>query len=385
MNTKTHSRISFGGALATALAFALAIPAFAQDRAESDRAAAAVERAETEAERGATREQLDAARRELAEAARKLAALQRELAEADGASHFVWHSHEDGEGFAPEVDVQRIRTRIHEAMTGMPPRIGVLLGPADDEGGYRIVGVTPGGGAEEAGIRTDDVLVAIDGNEIETSRPGSVRELMARVEAGDVVEVTVRRDGEPRTFEVETRSMGEDVKVLVERFAPEDFLADFGERLEREIVIHAPDGARPPMPPLPPLPPRMSALGHNSDLVTNHDGLADYFGTGEGVLVLRIAEDNAFGLLAGDVVLQVDGQDVARPVDLGRQLMGREVGDRVTLTVMRAGTRMELAGEIPERAEHRVNERSIGLHAPTAPPAPAAPDRPAPPAPVRPL
>jgi S1-C subfamily serine protease len=81
-------------------------------------------------------------------------------------------------------------------------------------------------------------------------------------------------------------------------------------------------------------------------MISNHAGLAGYFGTAEGVVVLRIDPENPLRLQDGDVVLSIDGESVSRPVEIGRVLLGRG-GDTVSLEVMRAGERITIDAELP--------------------------------------
>ena len=68
--------------------------------------------------------------------------------------------------------------------------------------------------------------------------------------------------------------------------------------------------------------------------------LADYFGVPSGVLVTEVVEDSAAwkaGLAAGDVLLDLDGHDVAHEKDSQEILTQHEAGDVVDVTVQRQG------------------------------------------------
>ena len=75
--------------------------------------------------------------------------------------------------------------------------------------GVKIVGVTPGSAADEAGLRTGDIITAINDESMsaETSTEANRRVLdfMAGVEEGDILEVEYLRDGKVGTVEVEPR------------------------------------------------------------------------------------------------------------------------------------------------------------------------------------
>lgn len=308
------------------------------------------------------RSELNEARTELAAAARRMAEIQRKLGGADAVAGL-----ED----LGEVDVERIRIKAGEALerlTAMPPRIGVLL-ESDDDDATRVVGLTPGGGAEKAGIRIGDVIVSVNGVDVRGKGGAGIREALEGVEAGETVEVVVQRgDGtEERTLGVETSSVQRDVRFLVHRL---------GDAPEAFAHLRALEGGDLPGLPAPPLPPRFTALGADTDLIGNHDGLQDYFGTGDGVIVLRIDDDNPLGLQDGDVILTLDREAVNSPVDLARQLMRRVAGESVSLEVMRKGVLIEVGGEIPERSGPFGHVGRLHFRMPGAPRPPA--ERPTP-------
>src|SRR5918993_650642 len=78
------------------------------------------------------------------------------------------------------------------------PYLGIK-GDATSEG-QSVVEVTEDGPSAAAGIEPGDVITAFDGEEI--SLKNSLLDLLFEREPGDVVTVTVERDGAPQTFEV---------------------------------------------------------------------------------------------------------------------------------------------------------------------------------------
>lgn len=328
--------------LITALLMGAALAAQAQP---GDTAQASAEEA---AERDALREELAAARREVAEAARRLARIQRELADVDvEAMRFDrLEALEELEDLDVEMSGmgERIRREVVRGLRMTRPRLGLLLGGADNAN--EIVGVTPGSGAEKAGIESGDRLVSINGQEVDASEPGSLRSATQGIEPGESVPVEVERGGERLSFDVTASSPARDFRVLTHdlRGPPTPPGPPGAPRVDREIFVV--EGNR-PLPPEVPMPPRLAGLGRHSDMISNHAGLESYFGTAEGVVVLRIDADNPLGLEDGDVVLGIDGEAVSRPVEIGRALMGR-AGQTVTLDVMRAGERISLEAALPE-------------------------------------
>jgi S1-C subfamily serine protease len=65
--------------------------------------------------------------------------------------------------------------------------------------GVRVQQVMPGSAAEEAGIETGDVILAIDGERVSDLR--SFSGLLKQRSPGDAVEVTVERSGEKMILE----------------------------------------------------------------------------------------------------------------------------------------------------------------------------------------
>lgn len=236
-----------------------------------------------------------------------------------------------------EVDRIRFNHRGHL----MRPRLGVLLGSAEDNRDV-VVGLTPGSGAESAGIQPGDRLIAIAGEAVDPEDPDSLRRPLETVEPGDAVPVEIEREGELMTLEVEVSSTMPGKRYFERRFSRD------GEE-KTEIMIIDPEGfPEPPRPPRPlHIPPRLVGLGPHSDTISNHAGLEPYFGTAEGVVVLRIDADNVLLLQDGDVVLSINGEKVSRPVDIGRALMVRR-GDTIILEVMRDGKRVTLDAKLPE-------------------------------------
>jgi S1-C subfamily serine protease len=63
----------------------------------------------------------------------------------------------------------------------------------DELSGVRIVGVSPGGAADKAGLKEEDVIVGVDGKEVKTT--SQLQELIARRRPGDDVAIDFKRKG----------------------------------------------------------------------------------------------------------------------------------------------------------------------------------------------
>jgi putative serine protease PepD len=126
-------------------------------------------------------------------------------------------------GFAIAIDrAKPIIDRIQDGggeITPDTPRLGVTtvgvetiedevreqFGITADEGAF-VYDVLAGSGAEAAGLRPGDVIVAVDGEGVTSNE--RLGELIAEHEAGDQIEVTIERDGEEQTVTAELGRQG---------------------------------------------------------------------------------------------------------------------------------------------------------------------------------
>lgn len=224
--------------------------------------------------------------------------------------------------------LQEIAGRARRAMLGIS--IGPVGGPEAREDGVRILGVTPGGPAAKAGLRSDDVLVAIDGRALDWSDERSpvekLQETLRAAEPGSELELEYRRGGETARVSVETRPWSQ--------------------------VLFDPEALRGMVPPDTPGAPvflrrMMIDTWGDMELVTLSPGLGDYFGVDEGVLVVRAPADPVLGLRDGDVIVDIAGRRPADPGHVVRILRSYAPGERLVMTVVRQGQRQTLEADIP--------------------------------------
>ena len=76
----------------------------------------------------------------------------------------------------------------------------------DAEEGAFVYDVLPGSGAEAAGIRPGDVIVAVDGEAVTSNE--RLGELIGGREPGDAIEVRIEREGEEQTLTAEVGRQG---------------------------------------------------------------------------------------------------------------------------------------------------------------------------------
>lgn len=357
------------------------------DSAELARQSAEARRA-TSIELARQREELSRTHRELRRASQEVARAHRELTLAED---------------------QRIRTRTINL--GDRAMMGVILGE-ETRDGIKIIGVSPDGPAERAGIKTGDILTSLRGESLTPSADKPPREtiyeIMSEVGDGEEISVGVLRDDEHLDFMIkpekrEPASWASYIRlpdpvvapippdaasaihvsphVLIEQIAvpPIDTAViaaearALAEELESfQIVIQGEDGE-----------PMEFSYGHEidpSDFVFDteafseigsmamdearfwfgsgailgiqfadmNEGLAGYFDTENGVLVLDAPDDNAFGLMPGDVVLRVGENDINGTSDFVRALRNHETGEEVQVSIKRNKRDVSFGVVIPE-------------------------------------
>ncbi|PEN05102.1 serine protease [Longimonas halophila] len=116
-----------------------------------------------------------------------------------------------GVGFAiPSNTVQRVTNQLIETGRVERARLGVEYRPASQSlirseglprGTAQIGGVMEGTAAEEANLQPGDLITAIDGEELDDAL--QISNIIGAKQPGDVVELTINREGETMTVEVE--------------------------------------------------------------------------------------------------------------------------------------------------------------------------------------
>lgn len=369
-------------AAAIACALALVSGAFAQTREADEKA-------------------LQAAQAELEQAARRVSELSRRLGVPER---------------APLVIERRVARK---------PVLGVVLAP-DAQRGVLVGGVTPGSGAQQAGLRSGDRIVALDGKAVsgadEQARLEQARTALADLDPKRPVTVEYERDGKRATAKVTPRigerafvvpdargmRLGGAVRILEGEQGRMEIEADSvtvagaadGVR-ERRIIRHDIRGtdtgdieefelaSAPGVVPgvhreiirLGPgggcrgdaceMPLIAEAMRWNGLNLASVDGqLGRYFGTDRGVLVL--STPTSLGeLQAGDVIRTIDGKPVATPREAMTLLRARPADSTATIGYLR--DRREASARI------RVPKASPLRMPPAPPPPPAPPVPPAPP------
>jgi hypothetical protein len=238
------------------------------------------------------------------------------------------------------------------SMGGNHGRIGVLVNTvadsSSDKYGARIDGVTPGGPADKAGLKSGDIITKFNGTSLlrasssnddeDESRPGTrLIELAHQLDPGDTVRVEYRRGSDTRSA------------TLVADEGSSFMMGDMGPMVR--------DFEMPKMP-------GMMMMGDGDgmafcfgdawcdlDLVTINADLGDYFGTKDGVLVIKAPTDSGLPLKSGDVILSIGGRKPTSPAHAMRILRSYDTGESVSIEIMRHQKRQTLSWTVPE-ADH---------------------------------
>jgi C-terminal processing protease CtpA/Prc len=207
--------------------------------------------------------------------------------------------------------------------------------------GVRVISVSPGGPAEAAGVRANDVVTSLNGTPLkgDGTQPAA-RQLLA-----------ILHDAKPgESLPIEFRREGKLVKARVLPGAP----APSSERLEDLMLPGMPPGhafagpdGRPAMHEMEVHMFRHEGGFGGTELAELSPGLGSYFGTDKGLLVVRAPADGRFKLQDGDVLLDIDGR-VPASVGHALQILGSyHAGEKVRLHLMRQKQKLELAIEVP--------------------------------------
>jgi S1-C subfamily serine protease len=314
--TTHHSAGRWLGAVVLFALFVSAAPAATDDDA-------------TEKSRAENRQKLEAAQKRLDEAAREVANLSMSMSD-----EVIGHA----------MPFSDMGTRAVLGLT-------VPAGRRDTrDDGAEVLSVSPGGGAADAGLRTGDVLMEINGKSLKRSGdqgPGDkVRAAMREIDPDEKVTVKYLRDGKTATATVVAK-------------APSNRMFNF----------HMP----------PPMAGRMAGpwphfafmradgLFGQAELVSLTPKLGQYFGTEKGLLVVRAPSDTRLKLEEGDVILDIDGRVPSSPSHALQILTSYEGGEKLKLNVLRMKKRIAFDVTIPDDGPER-GFRS----APPVPPVPSA-------------
>jgi PDZ domain len=224
------------------------------------------------------------------------------------------------------------------------PMLGVTIGAGEEEGpveGVTIQGVTPGSASSEAGLRSGDVITAVNGEtlsaETDAQANRKLLDFMEGIESGDVLDVEYLRDGKEATVSVEPRP------------GTASPLAFRGNG-SWNVPLLAPGTP--------------AAPGHgwfgfylggggwgDMEMVSLTEELGRYFGTDSGLLVVRAPADEALQLEDGDVIQRIDGREPTSVSHAMRILGSYQGGEKLEIEIMRDKKRQTLSVEMPDHRQ----------------------------------
>lgn len=235
--------------------------------------------------------------------------------------------------------LQNVPTSVWSTSFSSGPVLGISIGPATvDEGpveGVEVLAVSPGGAAAEAGLRARDVITAVNGESLSAATSGEANQalldFMAGVEEGDVIDVEYLRAGKSATLEVAPRQISPQVFSFggggPMRVQPPNVVAP----MDSSIFI-LDDGGWGDM-----------------EMVKLTEDLGRYFGTSDGMLVVRAPREDGYELKDGDVILDIDGRKPTSVRHAVRILGSYQHGETLKVRIMRDQRSRTLEIEVPER------------------------------------
>jgi len=268
---------------------------------------------------------------------------------------------------------------------GQKPMLGVLIGSRGENGGLELVGVTPGGGAGEAGLSAGDELTAINNVDLTSAESAmdALRDAMSDVSPGDAVSVGYYRDGSFATTDVTTRAKG--VFIMGMTGAPDvdihleglEALEEMGERLAEsfeDVDFTANMEWVENLEVLEDIGPQVSTMVHRAIRIGGglrledvSEDLAQYFGVNEGVLVIAVPDSSPeIGLKGGDIIVAVNGEDVSRSSEVYRAFFST-TDESISVDIVRQGINETVdldAASLGEGRHRTITIRSGDVDAP---------------------
>jgi C-terminal processing protease CtpA/Prc len=245
------------------------------------------------------------------------------------------------------INGMEVPANLHDMLFTRRARLGItvdLRAQPNDSIGATVTAVTPGGPGFTAGIQSGDVIARFDGTllvtgprpagaEPDQSLPGlRLIELASRLNPDVAVAVEYKRGSQRRTVSLITGNEPIPIGDLLE--GERRLFFGFPDSSPgRQIVV---ERARDPFTTMLNRV-ELSPMGRFTDLelAPLNPDLGSYFGTTDGVLVVRAGERSSLGLKGGDVLLAIDGRVVTSPAAALRILRSYDSGEAIRFELLR--------------------------------------------------
>ena len=212
------------------------------------------------------------------------------------------------------------------------PLLGVTVGGyqnTEPVEGVEILGITPGGAAAESGLQAGDLITSINGESF-TADAGDeatkkLLDFMEDVKSGDVLDVEYLRDGKTATIPIRPFAFNSD-----------DFDSHVPSRDQKRFHWFGQDD-----------------VFDDMEMVSLTERLGSYFGTSEGLLVVRSSGNEDLKLQDGDVILKIDGRTPKSVPHAIRILGSYQVGEELTLDIMRDKREHKLEIKMLDESQNR--------------------------------
>jgi len=230
-------------------------------------------------------------------------------------------------------------------------RIGVIVrtdaSPETDKIGAKIEAVSPGGPADKAGLKVGDIITKFNGTSLagvpadddEESGPGKkLIELAHRLDPGDTVQIEYRRGTDAKKVTLVAEKIG-----------------------STRSMMDMPEPGMMVMPRIHDMPDMnfdffVSPWG-DLKLVSLNPDFGEYFGTKEGILVVKAPVDSSLPLKSGDVIMSMGGRKPSSPEHAMRILRSYDKGETVSIEILRKQKRLTVAWKVPSRDDRSFRVR----------------------------
>ncbi len=204
--------------------------------------------------------------------------------------------------------------------------------------GIVVLGVSPGGPADQAGLRSGDLLTAIGEQSLAADDARLARQrlldFMQRASPGDDISLVYRRAGQIArvTVKAVTAEPGMPAPGYPWLESLEQLGADVGARVLQPMARQW----------------RHGGWLRGLELVSLSPDLGRYFGVASGILVVRAPLAEALSLRDGDVILRIGARTPQDPDHALRILRSYQPGEPLQLDIRREQSDQRLELTVPE-------------------------------------